>query len=235
MTIRARLIAPATGYTGLQDHAAPTHRPPIGGRTMPLSNSRTTGDFAVSGINHLALVCSDMQRTVDFYTQVLGFPLIKTIELPRRARPALLLRHRQRRQPRLLLVPRRAPAPPRRLLARPRHFLRPARRADHRRRLDEPRRLRRAAGADRRIPRAPRRARHPLHPNPSTTTTRRAASASSSPTAPSCAASTSSTPTASCSSSAAWTRALDASDVSHAPARALETRPQRRLTPPNKG
>ena len=49
---------------------------------MPLSNSRTTGDFAVSGINHLALVCSDMQRTVDFYTQVLGFPLIKTIELP---------------------------------------------------------------------------------------------------------------------------------------------------------
>lgn len=49
---------------------------------MPLPNSRTTGDFEVSGINHLALVCSDMQRTVDFYTQVLGFPLIKTIELP---------------------------------------------------------------------------------------------------------------------------------------------------------
>lgn len=49
---------------------------------MPLANSRTTGDFEVSGINHLALVCSDMQRTVDFYTQVLGFPLIKTIELP---------------------------------------------------------------------------------------------------------------------------------------------------------
>ena len=49
---------------------------------MPLPNSRTTGDFQVSGINHLALVCSDMQRTVDFYTQVLGFPLIKTIELP---------------------------------------------------------------------------------------------------------------------------------------------------------
>ena len=49
---------------------------------MPLPNSRTTGDFQVSGLNHLALVCSDMQRTVDFYTQVLGFPLIKTIELP---------------------------------------------------------------------------------------------------------------------------------------------------------
>ena len=49
---------------------------------MPLSNSRTTGDFEISGVNHLALVCSDMQRTVDFYTQVLGFPLVKTIDLP---------------------------------------------------------------------------------------------------------------------------------------------------------
>ena len=49
---------------------------------MPLKNSKTTGDFEVTGVNHLALVCSDMQRTVDFYTQVLGFPLIKTIELP---------------------------------------------------------------------------------------------------------------------------------------------------------
>ncbi len=49
---------------------------------MPLANSRTNGDFEISGVNHLALVCSDMQRTVDFYTNVLGFPLIKTIELP---------------------------------------------------------------------------------------------------------------------------------------------------------
>jgi catechol 2,3-dioxygenase-like lactoylglutathione lyase family enzyme len=38
--------------------------------------------FEFSGINHLALVCSDMERTVDFYTNVLGMPLIKTIELP---------------------------------------------------------------------------------------------------------------------------------------------------------
>jgi catechol 2,3-dioxygenase-like lactoylglutathione lyase family enzyme len=38
--------------------------------------------FEFSGINHLALVCSDMQRTVDFYTNVLGMPLVKTIELP---------------------------------------------------------------------------------------------------------------------------------------------------------
>jgi catechol 2,3-dioxygenase-like lactoylglutathione lyase family enzyme len=38
--------------------------------------------FEFSGINHLALVCRDMERTVDFYTRVLGMPLIKTIELP---------------------------------------------------------------------------------------------------------------------------------------------------------
>lgn len=34
------------------------------------------------GINHLALVCRDMRETVKFYTEVLGMPLIKTINLP---------------------------------------------------------------------------------------------------------------------------------------------------------
>jgi hypothetical protein len=38
--------------------------------------------FEIRGINHLALVCKDMARTVDFYTNVLGMPLIKTIDLP---------------------------------------------------------------------------------------------------------------------------------------------------------
>lgn len=38
--------------------------------------------FELGGINHLALVCRDMQRTVEFYSGVLGMPLIKTIELP---------------------------------------------------------------------------------------------------------------------------------------------------------
>jgi catechol 2,3-dioxygenase-like lactoylglutathione lyase family enzyme len=45
-------------------------------------NGPTNGEFEFRGINHLALVCKDMQRTVDFYTGVLGMPLIKTIELP---------------------------------------------------------------------------------------------------------------------------------------------------------
>ena len=43
---------------------------------------RENKQFDITGINHLALVCSDMERTVDFYSNVLGFPLIKTIELP---------------------------------------------------------------------------------------------------------------------------------------------------------
>jgi catechol 2,3-dioxygenase-like lactoylglutathione lyase family enzyme len=38
--------------------------------------------FEIRGINHLALVCRDMEKTVDFYSNVLGMPLIKTIELP---------------------------------------------------------------------------------------------------------------------------------------------------------
>ncbi|MGH9018532.1 MAG: VOC family protein [Acidimicrobiales bacterium] len=42
----------------------------------------TSAGFEFQGINHLALVCRDMQRTVDFYTGVLGLPLVKTIDLP---------------------------------------------------------------------------------------------------------------------------------------------------------
>ena len=39
-------------------------------------------EFALSGINHVALVCSDMARTVDFYSNTLGMPLIKALDLP---------------------------------------------------------------------------------------------------------------------------------------------------------
>jgi len=38
-------------------------------------------EFALAGVNHLALVTSDMKRTVEFYTEVLGMRLVKTIEL----------------------------------------------------------------------------------------------------------------------------------------------------------
>lgn len=43
---------------------------------------RVNKEFELRGINHLALVCKDMAQTVDFYTNVLGLPLTKTIDLP---------------------------------------------------------------------------------------------------------------------------------------------------------
>mgnify|MGYP001238538181 FL=1 len=42
----------------------------------------TNEKYEIRGINHLALVCRDMKKTVDFYSGVLGMKLTKTIELP---------------------------------------------------------------------------------------------------------------------------------------------------------
>jgi catechol 2,3-dioxygenase-like lactoylglutathione lyase family enzyme len=39
-------------------------------------------EFELGGINHLALVSSDMKQTIDFYSGVLGMPLVKTLDLP---------------------------------------------------------------------------------------------------------------------------------------------------------
>lgn len=39
-------------------------------------------EFDIRGVNHIALVCKDMARTVEFYRDVLGMPLIKTLDLP---------------------------------------------------------------------------------------------------------------------------------------------------------
>jgi catechol 2,3-dioxygenase-like lactoylglutathione lyase family enzyme len=38
--------------------------------------------FELRGVNHIALVSSDMARSVRFYRDVLGMPLVKTIDLP---------------------------------------------------------------------------------------------------------------------------------------------------------
>ncbi|MGD9933764.1 MAG: VOC family protein [Dehalococcoidia bacterium] len=40
-----------------------------------------SNQFDLRGFNHVAMVCSDMQDTVDFYEGILGFPLVKTLEL----------------------------------------------------------------------------------------------------------------------------------------------------------
>ena len=38
--------------------------------------------FQRSGVSHVALVCKDMAKTVDFYTDILEMPLLKTVDLP---------------------------------------------------------------------------------------------------------------------------------------------------------
>lgn len=43
---------------------------------------RTNPTFELRGINHVALVCRDMAKTLEFYRDVLGMPLVKTIDLP---------------------------------------------------------------------------------------------------------------------------------------------------------
>ena len=44
-------------------------------------SERKNPKFEIKGLSHVAIVVSDMQRTIDFYQGVLGFPLIKTLEL----------------------------------------------------------------------------------------------------------------------------------------------------------
>jgi catechol 2,3-dioxygenase-like lactoylglutathione lyase family enzyme len=38
--------------------------------------------FEVRGINHMALVCSDLQETIDYYSGILGLPMVRRVELP---------------------------------------------------------------------------------------------------------------------------------------------------------
>lgn len=50
---------------------------------MHMAATRNTNtEFELRGINHLALVCRDMAETVAWYEDVLGMKLVKTIELP---------------------------------------------------------------------------------------------------------------------------------------------------------
>ena len=36
--------------------------------------------LTTGGVDHLALICSDMEKTIDFYTQVMGMRLVKVIQ-----------------------------------------------------------------------------------------------------------------------------------------------------------
>jgi catechol 2,3-dioxygenase-like lactoylglutathione lyase family enzyme len=43
---------------------------------------QANSEFEIRGVNHLALTCRDMAKTVEFYRDILGMPLTKTIDLP---------------------------------------------------------------------------------------------------------------------------------------------------------
>jgi catechol 2,3-dioxygenase-like lactoylglutathione lyase family enzyme len=43
---------------------------------------KRNSEFELRGVNHVAMVCKDMKATVDFYTNVLGMPLVRTLDLP---------------------------------------------------------------------------------------------------------------------------------------------------------
>jgi len=38
-----------------------------------------TPALATGGVDHLALICSDIERTIDFYTEVMGMRLVKLV------------------------------------------------------------------------------------------------------------------------------------------------------------
>ncbi|MFN0072484.1 MAG: VOC family protein [Chloroflexota bacterium] len=45
-----------------------------------LTASETSPPTSAQGVHHLALICSDIERTIEFYTQVLGFPLVELFQ-----------------------------------------------------------------------------------------------------------------------------------------------------------
>jgi catechol 2,3-dioxygenase-like lactoylglutathione lyase family enzyme len=47
-----------------------------------MTTEQKNTQFELRAINHLALVCSDMEKTIWFYGNVLGMPLVGDIELP---------------------------------------------------------------------------------------------------------------------------------------------------------
>ena len=54
-----------------------------------------------TGINHMALVCRDMQETVKFYTEVLDMPLVKTVARSKAAYPSPATKSSSPREPSL--------------------------------------------------------------------------------------------------------------------------------------
>src|SRR6266516_1788509 len=64
------MTAPPADYEARRTELRRTYMKPAAER--PTSTAR--------GIHHLALICSDVERTIQFYQGVLGFPLIELME-----------------------------------------------------------------------------------------------------------------------------------------------------------
>lgn len=74
---RADLTYARAGLAMVDDHPAKDR----GGNPMAATNMENT-EFELRGFNHIALVARDMAETVDWYEQVLGMKLVKTLEFP---------------------------------------------------------------------------------------------------------------------------------------------------------
>ena len=64
------MVDAAVDYGAKRDALTRTYLKPKTDR--PASSAR--------GVHHLALICSDIERTIRFYTEVLGFPLVELFE-----------------------------------------------------------------------------------------------------------------------------------------------------------
>jgi glyoxylase I family protein len=64
------MVDAAVDYKAKREQLARTYIKPKADR--PATTAR--------GVHHLALICSDIERTIKFYTEVLGFPLVELFE-----------------------------------------------------------------------------------------------------------------------------------------------------------
>ena len=75
MTTRAE---PSSGLTGAEREAAERRRAEIAGRHLRPEAERPAS--AARGVHHVALISSDVERTVAFYQDLLEFPLTEMFE-----------------------------------------------------------------------------------------------------------------------------------------------------------
>jgi catechol 2,3-dioxygenase-like lactoylglutathione lyase family enzyme len=68
----------AAGLQGEAREAAAAARAAVAARSLRAAAERPPS--SARGVHHLALISADVQRTVDFYQDVLGFPLVELFE-----------------------------------------------------------------------------------------------------------------------------------------------------------